>query len=215
MSAEDTEKLKSSLKKLHVNLGHPSNNHLTRILKHGGASDEAIRLSRDFQCEQCIARSPPKTPLPTQTRRVTEFNELVGIDVKYLPGWNVNQMIPCLNIIDYASSLQVVVPLYRRETAEVIRKVFMERWVSWAGPPSELVCDPAKPNIAEAFTNPLESLGTIVKITAADAHWQLGKTEVHGGWFGKIVARILSERNPSTLQEWEECVYKQPIVRTN
>ena len=206
LSAEDTEKLKSSLKKLHVNLGHPSNNHLTRILKHGGASDEAIRLSRDFQCEQCIARSPPKTPLPTQTRRVTEFNELVGIDVKYLPGWNVNQMIPCLNIIDYASSLQVVVPLYRRETAEVIRKVFMERWVSWAGPPSELVCDPAKPNIAEAFTNPLESLGTIVKITAADAHWQLGKTEVHGGWFGKIVARILSERNPSTLQEWEECV---------
>ena len=206
LNAEDTEKLTSSLRKLHVNLGHPSNNHLTRILKHGGASEEAIRLSRDFQCEQCIARSPPKVPLPAQSRRVTEFNELVGIDVKYLPGWNQNQMIPCLNIIDYASSLQVVVPLYRRETAEVIRKVFMERWVSWAGPPSELVCDPAKPNIAEAFTNPLESLGTVVKITAADAHWQLGKTEVHGGWFGKVVARIIAERSPSSQSEWEECV---------
>lgn len=82
----------------------------------------------------------------------------------------------------------------------------MERWVSWAGPPSELVCDPAKPNIAEAFTNPLESLGTVVKITAADAHWQLGKTEVHGGWFGKVVARIIAERSPSSQSEWEECV---------
>lgn len=206
LNVEDSEKLQSSLRKLHVNLGHPSNNHLTRILKHGGASEEAIRLSREFKCEQCLARSPPKVPLPAQSRRVTEFNELVGIDVKYLPGWNQNQMIPCLNIIDYASSLQIVVPLYRRETSEVIRKVMMERWVSWAGPPSELVCDPAKPNIAEAFTNPLESLGTAIKVTAADAHWQLGKTEVHGGWFGKVVSRIISERSPASQQEWEECV---------
>ena len=40
--------------------------------------------------------------MPAQTGRVTEFNALVGLDIEYLDGWNMNQKVPALNILDYA-----------------------------------------------------------------------------------------------------------------
>ena len=204
---EDDEKLKTSLKKLHQNLGHPPNSHLIRILKHGGASTKALQLAKAFACEQCDAQAQPKSALPAQTHRVIVFNAQVGIDVKYLDGWHVNQKVPALNIIDYASSLQMVVPLFKKETSESIRHAFMERWVSWAGMPAEVICDPAKPNIADALTVPLEQRGSAIKITAAEAHWQLGKVEVHGGWFNRILRKVLSENSPQNQNEWLECVH--------
>ena len=204
--SDDEEKLIGSIKKLHHNLGHPSNNHLIRILRHGGASEKALQLARSFSCQQCQAHSPPGAPMPAQTQRVTEFNSLVGIDIKYLQGWKVNQKIPALNILDYASSMQLMIPIFQRETSDIIREKFFERWVSWAGMPTEIVCDPAKPNVADALTVPLEQGGSTVKITAADAHWQLGKTEVHGGWFNRILNKVIEEQQPNGPKPWMECV---------
>ena len=94
LSDENLEELQSSLKKLYTNLGHPPNNQMVRILKHGGASEKAIRLARNFDCEYCRSQVAPKPALPTQTSRVTEFNSKVGTDVKYLMGWKPNQRIP-------------------------------------------------------------------------------------------------------------------------
>lgn len=204
---EDEERLIVSLKKLHQNLGHPSNNYLIRILRHGGASEKALHLARNFVCQQCEANKAPGGPLPAQTQRVTEFNSLVGIDIKYLPGWKVNQKIPALNILDYASSMQLMIPIFQRETSDIIREKFMERWVSWAGMPTEIVCDPAKPNVDDALTVPLEQSGASVKITAADAHWQLGKTEVRGGWFSRILSKVIEEYQPDGPKPWMECVH--------
>ena len=206
LSGDDAEKLQTSLRKLHTNLGHPPNNQMVRILKHGGASDQAIQLARSFDCEHCRSQAAPKPALPTQTQRVTEFNAKVGLDVKYLTGWKTNQKIPALNIVDYGSSLQLMVPLYQRETSELIGKTFMERWVSWAGMPKEIIVDPARPNIVDGLTVPLELQGAAVQVTAADAHWQLGKVEVHGGWFNRILDKILNDRNPENQKEWTDCV---------
>ena len=207
LQGEDDEKIKSSLKRLHNNLGHPPAEHLTRILRHGGASTRALQLARSFTCEQCEAQARPRIPPPAQTERVTTFNALVGIDVKYLDGWVANQKIPALNILDYASSLQIVVPLFKRETSESIRHAFLERWTSWAGMPSEVVMDPAAPNVADALTEHLEQRGTAIRLTAADAHHQLGKTEVHGGWFNRILRKIIEEHQPSSQSAWLDCVH--------
>ena len=56
----------------------------------------------------------------------------------------------------------------------------MERWVSWAGMPKEIIVDPARPNIVDGLTVPLELQGAAVQVTAADAHWQLGKWRFMG-----------------------------------
>ena len=100
----------------------------------------------------------------------------------------------------------MMVPLYQQETSALIGKTFMERWVSWAGMPKEIVCDPAPPDVVDGLTVPLELQGAAVQITAADAHWQLGKVEVHGGWFGRILEKIIAERVPQSQDVWTDCV---------
>eukprot|EP00435_Cladocopium_sp_Y103_P006224 s2324_g2.t1 len=211
VEATDPEKLKGILHKLHKNLGHPSNNDLVRILKHGQASDEAINLARTLTCPFCESRQPPAPANPGKTSSVSEFNQRIGLDVKHLPGWKVNQKIPALNIIDHATSFQLVVPFFETETSAVLRKLYLERWVQWAGPPKEVIMDPARTNLGEAMVSPTEIEGTQVHFTAAGAHWQLGKTEVHGGWFARVLSKVIDERSPATKEEWLECVIQSHV----
>ena len=60
----DPQKIKESLMKLHSNLGHPSNADLVRVLKHGQASDDAIKMARDLSCDFCTARKAPTVANP-------------------------------------------------------------------------------------------------------------------------------------------------------
>ena len=93
-----------------------------RVLKHGGASSAAIEAARNFACDHCQAHKTPKSALPAQVQRVVEFNALVGVDIKYLPGWQGNQKITTVNMIDYASSLQATDPLSKRKPLKAFAK---------------------------------------------------------------------------------------------
>ena len=207
----DPQKIKQTLHRLHKNLGHPSYQDLVRVLKHGQASEEAIRMARELLCDFCTARQTPTAANPGKTSAVQEFNERVGLDVKYLPGWKTNQKIPALNCVDHASSFQLMLPFFETETAAVIRKLYLERWVQWAGPPKEIVIDPARTNLGKSMVEPTELEGTSVMVTAGGAHWQLGKTEVHGGWFARVLSKVLEERNPTCKEEWLECVVQSHV----
>ena len=116
LQSDDEEAMKRALTRLHKNLGHPSNADLIRILKHGHASEKALELARQFSCDFCRAQIRPHVPLPAQTTRATQFNQRVGIDVKYLPGWSVNQKVKALNIVDQSSCYQQVIPFFEQET---------------------------------------------------------------------------------------------------
>ena len=205
-SEASDEELRQAVLKVHRNLGHPSNQDLIRILKHGQASERAVKIARELQCSFCQSRSQPKCALPAQTHRVTEFNEQIGIDVKQLPGWKVNQQVKALNIVDTASGFQRVIPFHETETSRLLWSLLQEHWISWAGPPKEIILDPAATNLGEPMVVPLENQGVHIRPIAADAHYQLGKTESHGKWFERVVDRILTEHSPQNKEEWTECV---------
>ena len=139
LANKSDEELLPILRKLHQNLGHPPNHDLIRILRHGQASDQALRLAKSFSCDFCKTQSRPSVPLPAQPKRVSEVNQLVGLDVKYLKGWKPNQKVKSLNLVDYASGYQRVIPFFEQETSQLVRKLFEDHWVSWLGPPRELV----------------------------------------------------------------------------
>ena len=200
------DQIKSSLKKVHNNLGHPTNRNLIRVLRNAGGSDRALRLAGEFSCEICANRQHPGPCLPASAHQIVDFNHRVGIDVKLFPGWEENQKVKCLNIVDYASSFQVVVPFYEVETAQVLKDLFRLRWQSWAGVPVEVICDPARTNIADMFVDPLELQGVRVITTAAEAHNQLGKVEKHGHLFEIILQKLLDQVQPQNQQEYEECI---------
>ena len=206
LQCEDDDSITKALQKLHKNLGHPATHDLVRILKHGSASNRAIELAKNLSCDFCKANIRPHVPLPARPNRVNAFNQSVGVDVKWLPGFKPNQQIKALNMVDQGSCFQQVVPFFEQETTEVIRKLFDTHWVKWAGPPQEIIVDQARTNLGEAFQGWLDNQGVSVRMIPAGAHWQLGRTESHGGWFGRVLDRVIQEHAPSNQAEWEECV---------
>ena len=208
---EGSKSIRDAISKLHRNLGHPPNHDLVRILKHAQASDEAIKAAREFSCPACQSRSKPHVPLPAQPDRVVDFNKVIGIDVKHLPGWKPNQKIKSLNVVDQASGFQRVIPFFEAETSNLLRSLLESHWISWAGPPSDVILDPAQTNLGEPLVIPLESQGINIRVIAAEAHWQLGKTENHGGWFARVLQRVIDDHSPSSKEEWLECVHHAHI----
>jgi hypothetical protein len=47
---------------------------------------------------------------------------------------------------------QVMMQFFELETAEVLRRLLPEGWIRWAGPPVEVLLDPATTNMAESMT---------------------------------------------------------------
>ena len=205
------QNMKKAIDKLHRNLGHPSNRDLVRILTHGQAASRAIELARHHECDFCKSQSKPHVPLPAKVPRIVQFNESVGVDVKWLPGWKPNQKVKAVNIVDQGSCFQQVVPFFEVETSLVIRQVFMDSWVRWAGFPQELVMDQAATNVGEAFQDTLETHGTTSRFIAAEAHWQLGRTEVHGGWFARVLEKVILEHSPTSKEAWLDCVVQAHV----
>ena len=185
-----------ALKKLHNNLGHPAQASFLRVLRNSGASEEALKRAGTFRCPTCEAAKRPSDAIPASPAKSEGFNDRVGMDVKYLQGWKTGDKIPCLNIVDYGSSYQQMVPLPGRETGDLIRQMYRQYWLSWAGPPLHVVLDPSQPNLSEALCQACENEGSKVSHTAADAHWQLGKVERHGALFATVFQKVLAEVSP-------------------
>eukprot|EP00435_Cladocopium_sp_Y103_P016924 s2219_g4.t1 len=200
------EQIHSSLKKLHANLGHPSNTDLVRVLTNAGGSKEAIAAARTFHCEVCVQRQRPTPVIPASAHQILDFGHRVGIDVKILPGWRTNQRVKCLNIVDYGSSFQMMCPFYEVETGKLIQELFQEKWVSWAGRPVEILLDPAQTNMSEAFTGAQEMAGVRVLSIAAEAHNQLGKVEKHGHLFETVLQKVLDSIQPTSKEEYHQCI---------
>ena len=73
------------------------------------------------------------------------------------------------------STLQVLVPLFRKEASELIHNTFMEpACLFWSGVRS------CSAECSRCPDSSVEESGVHLKITAANAQWQLGKTE--GAW---------------------------------
>ena len=202
------------VKRLHCNLGHPPNSDLVRILRQGQASDQAIEIARGLECAICQNHVKPKTPLPARTDRVAGFNQQIGIDVKHLRGWKMNQKVKALNIVCHASGFQRMIPFFEPETSRLLRQLLDDNWIAWAGVPQEILLDPAQTNLADPMTGTAEDQGCTVRPIAAEAHWQLGKTENHGGWFDRILQKVIEQHSPRNKEEWLECVRQSHVKNT-
>ena len=205
---QDPTKVQNTLKKLHNNLGHPSSRTLLRILKNAGATEQALKEAEQVEssCDVCLQRKRPTPSLPANPEKAVDFNQRIGWDVKNLPGWGVNQKVKCVNIVDYATSFQVMVPFYEKETSEVLKRAYLEAWQRCAGPPAEVITDPARTNQAESVFQQLEGEGTRVLSIAAEAHAQLGKVEKHGHLFEVILQKVLDQVQPASREEYEQCI---------
>ena len=73
-----TKSLLSSVRRLHINTGHPPNAELERIVRLAGGSEQARIAVKGLKCSICRKALPAKSPRPGKPRQdIGQFNETV------------------------------------------------------------------------------------------------------------------------------------------
>jgi transposase InsO family protein len=116
--------------------------------------------------------------------RPTQFNQVVGIDLKWIKDVAGNTLY-MLNILDLATSFNLGICL-RDKFARTISEAFKQYWLSWAGAPTKIVADQGREGFSD-FTRCTRHLGAAFKMTASEAPWQNGMVERCRGVLGDII----------------------------
>jgi hypothetical protein len=107
-----------------------------------------------------------------------DFNDVVGCD---LISWTAKsgKVFQCIHFIDTATNFQLAVPVFRTD-AETLFEAFQDCWLRWAGPSKQLVIDNESALCSDQFAQLAQQQNIHLRVVAAYAHWQMGKTERHG-----------------------------------
>ena len=122
-----------------------------------------------------------------------------------MPGWKKDQHVPCLNIVDSASSLQQCAKVRNEETAE-IKQVYLCIWKRPYGSPSVVRFDSGRAYVGEALKDIWEQDSVDVDHGAGEKHWHIAKCERHGQWLQAIMKKIIDDVQPKDESEWNECL---------
>ena len=157
----------SVLKRVHQNLGHPSNRDLIKHLRIAGASENILRAAEQMTCNTC-ARSG-RAPLHKVSAPVValDFNEAVAADIVWLDIADAKNK-PALNMVDLASTYQVVVPL-KSTKSEDVSEAFSSGWIQWAGAPKFVLVD-LDSAFKDKFLALMDNKSIAVRAAAGQAH---------------------------------------------
>ena len=191
------------VRRAHEGLGHPEVNRFVRILRHSKAPEEAIEIAGRLRCSVCEAYKLPSPARPAAPpREQYHVNDLVGIDTVHLRD-HQNQTVPALNMIDWSTHFQLVIPM-AAETAREARKAYRQ-WVRFFGPPRKLLLDLGT-EFKSDFRRMAEADGSEVLPSSLEAPTQRGLTERAGGLFKDILYKTMRTYDCQTEEHWKELV---------
>ena len=120
------------IRNAHVNLGHPSNHALVRLMRTAKCHPDMIGYARHMKCPSCVRRAPPaRIPRVSMPYRPTRFNAVVGLDLKWIKDSN-GEVYYMLNILDLATAFNVCC-IVKDKTPASIAEAFKQKLLKWAG----------------------------------------------------------------------------------
>ena len=196
---------KALIKKLHVNLGHPSREDFARALRMSRAREEVWQyVKTEFKCDVCDSKVLPKPARPSTIPKHFETCKTVGVDVVFMPSFDPNKTIPVLNVVDWASCYQCLEPL-DNNSSKAAWLAFQRSWCRTFGNPQILVMDQGT-EFQKDFMERASQAGSLIRTIGARAPWQQGRTERHGGIAKGVLEKVLQQVGPSDLEEWKMCL---------
>ncbi|CAE7528745.1 Copia protein [Symbiodinium microadriaticum] len=182
--------VKSSLRRLHQNLGHPRKEDLVRHLRLAGCEDTIIKAAKGMRCTICAATAGPRISRPSAVPRMYDFNDCVGADLLHHHDID-DKRHTFLSLVDWGTSYHIVIPLEGFDN-EDIEKAFNDHWVVPFGPPKTVSLD-LDGAVQKGICRLCDWHNIGVKNVAAQAHWQAGITERQGAWWKSIWERVRHE----------------------
>ena len=175
-----TKSLLSSVRRLHINTGHPTNSELERIVRLAGGSDIAREAVKGIRCSICRKAQPAKSPKPGKPRdSIGQFNETLLGDLAYVrdaDGITHGYFVMVDDGTDWCVARHIGTGKGIK-TAGQLYRYLEESWINWAGPPDIFVADNERGFSAEEFVSKLGRAGTFYQPSAGYAPWQKGKVE--------------------------------------
>ena len=192
------------LDQVHSGLGHCPNSTLVRVLKYGKARPILIKAAGLWRCAACERRKLPKKPRPAQAPITYEINDVVGLDIVFVRN-HLGVKVPCLNMVDWGSLAQIVVPLPDHFSPS-IRTAYRRFWKRFFGCPRMLVIDQELGFSKGEFPQLAQAEGTEVVVTSSRSPWQAGRTERAGGTWKEVFYKVCEERPLATQEDFEEAI---------
>ena len=174
---------------MHNNLGHPVADRLSDHLQRLGFTSRMVEGARDYHCQSCAERVPPKLTTPGKLKEPREFNERIALDGFEWKGEKGIKFY-VLHFFDEATHFHLG-RRGNRNSDNSIQK-FVETWIHWAGPPSEVQHDEAGEFVSQNWKDFLQKEGIRAIVSAAP--WQRGRIERHGGVIKEMLSRIDQEK---------------------
>ena len=215
LDEDGSKKMVSLIRKVHNNLGHPSNERLCLVLKAAGASQKAIEIAKGLHCDACASRSKPPLQKVAKVKRTYDFN--VGICCDTFEVEIGNQKLSCLSVICEGTNYHLAFPLWNNKTALETRRAYRRGWKAVFGSPIRCFSD-GGPEFEKEFHEGLMLDGTMDERSAAYSPWQNGLCERHGQTWKHMFSRCVEHETPQSRDEIEEiveqvCVAKNSLVR--
>ena len=173
-----------AVQRLHRNLGHPSKQALVELLESRGASDEVIKVAREFHCVACARYKKPDGLAPVSVPKASEFNQMLQSDVMFFKLDN-QARVPVLSIIDLATRYQAATVLYGQRAMDFVQA--LERcWLRHFGP-KELLTDEGRGWTSDAFVEWVGNQDIKHYVAPGEAHHRLGVVERRHAVFRRAV----------------------------
>ncbi|CAE7749525.1 GIP [Symbiodinium necroappetens] len=184
--------VKSSLRRLHQNLGHPSNIDLARHLRLAGADPVVIDACKRIRCQVCQRNKRGSTPKPASLPTLLEFNQVVAVDAFYVydcEGTKVELMMA----IDVGTGFALAGELQGHSTL-TMEATFCSLWSNTFGAPGTLVVD-LESGLQAGLGRYSEWHGTFIRPIAGQAHWQNGTVERAIRTWKEVWVKLVDERS--------------------
>ena len=182
---------KNMIMKVHSNLGHPSNERLSKALREAGYRADIAQAALDLTCPNCSACSHPKQQRPATLRPYLDFNHRLLLDgIKWTN--SEGKSFHFYHMLDAGSNYHVATCAPSR-TSESLLEILGRSWLSWAGSPLEMLVDSATEMNSTEFQNAMHRLNIRCTTICPEAHWQNGKIERHGGFLQEMLQRVDKE----------------------
>ena len=195
--------VRESIRRAHQNLGHPSVERFCMMLKHAGASEQAIKYAREYKCPVCEGHQGLKAPKVSKVRRTFEFNAGVCCDTFDLEV--LGKKVSFLSMICEGTCFHVVAPLWAGRNAEETRRAYRRSWKGIFGAPKRLFSDNGS-EFEGPFQEGLWLDGTTDERSAGFSPWQNGFCERHGGTWKSMYMKMVATFPPTNKEQAEEVI---------
>ena len=208
---EDRTDLERSVRRCHVNLGHPSKERFIHMLRSAGASARALESAKQLRCSVCSVHKPSPSHAVSKHKRAEGFNQQINMDTFDLPIYQ-GKVLKMLNIVCEGTGFQVCTPLWKGCNVKEVRFSYRKCWKRWAGNPVKVFTDGGT-EFDNMVQQGFENDGVYVEKTAAYSPWQAGYVERHGGIWKTDFSKAFEECQPASKMEVSELIDQVNVAK--